>query len=73
VSVLALFVFGGEVLRGFAFTMLVGIVAGTYSTIFIASSIAIILSQRKRATTAVAATPPAATRPGRKSGRARAS
>jgi preprotein translocase subunit SecF len=73
VSVLALFVFGGEVLRGFAFTMLVGIVAGTYSTIFIASSIAIILSQRKRATTAVAATPAPATRPGRKSGRARAS
>ena len=72
-SVLALFIFGGEVLRGFAFTMLVGIVAGTYSTIFIASSIAIILSQRKRATPAVAAAPNAATRPGRKSGRARAS
>jgi preprotein translocase subunit SecF len=35
------------VLRGFAFTMLVGIVSGTYSTIFIASAIAIILSQRK--------------------------
>jgi preprotein translocase subunit SecF len=32
--------FGGEVLRGFAFTMLVGIVSGTYSTVFIASSIA---------------------------------
>jgi preprotein translocase subunit SecF len=72
-SVSALFIFGGEVLRGFAFTMLVGIVAGTYSTIFIASSIAIILSQRKRATPAVAAAPNAATRPGRKSGRARAS
>jgi preprotein translocase subunit SecF len=39
-SVLALYVFGGEVLRGFAFTMLVGIVSGTYSTVFIASSIA---------------------------------
>ena len=32
-AVLALFLFGGEVLRGFAFTMLVGIIAGTYSTI----------------------------------------
>jgi preprotein translocase subunit SecF len=39
-SVLALYLFGGEALRGFAFTMLVGIVSGTYSTIFIASAIA---------------------------------
>src|SRR5688572_6871636 len=36
-SVLALYLFGGEVLRPFAFTMLVGIVSGTYSTIFIAA------------------------------------
>src|SRR5687767_5805730 len=47
-SVLALFVFGGEALRGFSFTMLVGIVSGTYSTVFIASAIAIILSKGKR-------------------------
>ena len=39
-SVVALYVFGGQALRGFAFTMMVGIVAGTYSTVFIASSIA---------------------------------
>ena len=45
-AVVALFLFGGEVLRGFAFTMLVGIVTGTYSTIFIASAIAILLSKR---------------------------
>jgi len=45
-AVLALFIFGGEVLRGFAFTMIVGVIAGTYSTIFIASSVAIILSAR---------------------------
>lgn len=45
-AVVALFLFGGEVLRGFAFTMLVGIVTGTYSTIFIASAIAILLSRR---------------------------
>ena len=45
-AVLALFLFGGEVLRGFAFTMLVGIVTGTYSTVFIASAIAILLSRR---------------------------
>ncbi len=39
-SVLALYLFGGEALRGFAFAMLVGIVSGTYSTVFIASAIA---------------------------------
>jgi len=47
-SVLSLYIFGGEALRGFAFTMLVGIVSGTYSTVFIASAIAILLSQKKR-------------------------
>ena len=30
-----------EVLEGFAFTMLVGIISGTYSTVFIAAAIAI--------------------------------
>ena len=45
-SVVALYVFGGEALRGFAFTMMVGIVAGTYSTMFIASALAIVLSGR---------------------------
>lgn len=44
-AVLALYLFGGEVLKGFAFTMLVGIVSGTYSTVFIAAAIAIILSK----------------------------
>ena len=47
-AVLALYLFGGEVLEGFAFTMLVGIISGTYSTIFIAAAIAIILSRRKQ-------------------------
>jgi preprotein translocase subunit SecF len=51
-SVLSLYIFGGEALRGFAFTMLVGIVSGTYSTVFIASAIAILLSQGKRKGTA---------------------
>ena len=46
-AVLALYVFGGEVLRGFAFAMLVGVVTGTYSTVFIAATIAIILSRRE--------------------------
>ncbi len=46
-AVLSLFLFGGEVLEGFAFTMLVGIVSGTYSTIFIAAAIAIILGSKQ--------------------------
>jgi preprotein translocase subunit SecF len=59
-AVLSLYLFGGDVLEGFAFTMLVGIVAGTYSTVFIASSIAIILSGKQaKARTTTAARPAA--------------
>jgi preprotein translocase subunit SecF len=47
-SVLALFLFGGEVLRGFAFAMLVGIVTGTYSTVFVAAPIAALLAKKRR-------------------------
>ena len=46
-AALALFIFGGEPLEGFAFTMLVGVASGTYSTVFIASAIAIALSSKK--------------------------
>jgi preprotein translocase subunit SecF len=46
-AVLSLFLFGGEVLRGFAFTMLIGIVTGTYSTVFIASSVAVLIGERE--------------------------
>ena len=76
VAVLSLFLFGGEVLRGFAFTMLVGVVSGTYSTVFIASAIAIIISERGRprvAAAPAAGAPAAPGRPGRKARRARAS
>jgi preprotein translocase subunit SecF len=38
-SVIALYFFGGEVLRGFAFTMIVGVLTGTYSSVFIAAAI----------------------------------
>lgn len=48
-AVLALYLVGGEVLRGFAFTMLVGVVTGTYSTIFIAAVIAILITQGRAA------------------------
>jgi preprotein translocase subunit SecF len=71
-SVVALYLFGGEVLEGFAFTMMVGIISGTYSTVFIASSIAIML-QRSKTTrgqstkgSATATQPPASVRPSRR-------
>jgi len=38
---LVLLIFGGEVTRGFAFAMLVGVVTGTYSSIYVASSIVV--------------------------------
>jgi len=46
-AVLSLYLFGGEVLEGFAFTMLVGIISGTYSTVFIAAAIAILVSGKQ--------------------------
>ena len=44
----SLFVLGGEVLRSFAFTMIAGLITGTYSTVFIASAIAIMLNRPPR-------------------------
>jgi preprotein translocase subunit SecF len=38
-TVLVLLIFGGEVLRGFAFTLFFGIIIGTYSSIFVASTL----------------------------------
>jgi len=38
-SAVSLFLFGGEVLRGFAFTMIVGVITGTYSSVFVAAAI----------------------------------
>ncbi|SFV68901.1 Protein-export membrane protein SecF (TC 3.A.5.1.1) [hydrothermal vent metagenome] len=41
--VLTLFLFGGEIIHGFSFTLLVGVVVGTYSSIFVASPILLYL------------------------------
>ena len=38
-SALALFLVGGEVLRGFAFTLLVGVITGTFSSVFVAAAV----------------------------------
>jgi preprotein translocase subunit SecF len=58
-SAVALFVFGGEVLRGFAFTMIVGVITGTYSSVFIAA--AIVTFWRGQGPTKAAAHAPATT------------
>jgi len=47
-AALALFLFGGAALEGFAFTMLIGVATGTYSTVFVASAIAIGLCKGTR-------------------------
>jgi preprotein translocase SecF subunit len=48
-GITALLVFGGEVLRNFSFAMLFGIVIGTYSSIFVSSSLLISLGVKTRA------------------------
>jgi len=49
ITVLVLFIFGGEVNRSFAFTFAVGILTGTYSSIFIASAIVVDWREREAA------------------------
>jgi SecD/SecF fusion protein len=46
-TVLILFIFGGEVTRGFAFAMLIGVVTGIYSSIFVAAPILVDLGRGK--------------------------
>ena len=38
-AVLALMIWGGEVIRSFTITLLIGVIVGTYSSIFIASPV----------------------------------
>lgn len=53
-SVIALYLFGGDVIRNFAFAMLVGIVIGTYSSIFVAAPVILFFDKEKTATPAPA-------------------
>jgi preprotein translocase subunit SecF len=46
IALLALYIFGGEVIRGFTFAMIWGVVVGTYSSIFIAAPVLIFLGAR---------------------------
>jgi len=47
-TILILFIFGGEVTKGFAFAMLVGVITGTYSSIFVAAPILVDFSKNKK-------------------------
>ena len=44
--VITLFIFGGEVLRGFAFALIIGILIGTYSSVFVATPVVVELHDR---------------------------
>lgn len=54
-AIIALAIFGGEVLRGFSYTMLFGLIVGTYSSVFIAAPILVYLGLRQGAETAAPA------------------
>jgi preprotein translocase subunit SecF len=69
-AVTALYFFGGEVLKSFAFTMIVGIITGTYSSVFIAAAIVVLWQRRAPVKTAPAAPVAPEKKPGK---RARAS
>jgi preprotein translocase subunit SecF len=51
-----LFIWGGGVINDFAFTFLIGIVVGTYSSIYIASTIVLKLHKGQRPTIGAPAT-----------------
>ena len=46
-TLLILFIFGGEVTRGFAFAMLIGVITGTYSSIFVGAPILVDFAKNK--------------------------
>lgn len=45
-TILILFIFGGEVTRGFAFAMLIGVFTGTYSSIFVAAPVLVDMDKK---------------------------
>jgi preprotein translocase subunit SecF len=47
IPILSLLLFGGETLKDFAFAMLIGVITGAYSSIFIATPILVILKERE--------------------------
>jgi preprotein translocase subunit SecF len=61
-TVLSLYLFGGEVLRGFSFALVVGILIGTYSSIAVAAPMLVAYQDWRLAKTGTAVVPGAATR-----------
>jgi preprotein translocase subunit SecF len=53
-AVVSLYVFGGEVIHGFSFALVVGVIIGTYSSIFIASPVLVALQKRWAGSTVAA-------------------
>ena len=47
-SALALFFFGGEILRDFSLVLIIGMISGVYSTIFVASPIVYDVKRKKK-------------------------
>ena len=56
-ALIALFVFGGPVIRGFTFAMIWGVLVGTYSTIYIASPLLLHLNLRRESVAPATQTP----------------
>lgn len=52
IVVTILFLFGGEVLRGFSFALIIGVIIGTYSSVFVASPTIVELQKRVEQTPA---------------------
>ncbi|HQQ77624.1 MAG TPA: protein translocase subunit SecF [Thermoanaerobaculia bacterium] len=64
--VVVLFFLGGEVLRGFSFVMIIGIIVGTYSSIFVAAPLVIVWEEwRMKRAAAKSAGAPAPAKPGK--------
>ena len=62
-TILILFIFGGEVTRGFAFAMLIGVITGTYSSIFVAAPVLVDLDRKRGLAEHAHAATPATAKP----------
>lgn len=48
IVLLMIFFFGGEVIRGFVFALIIGVIVGTYSSLFVASPIVVDLAKKEK-------------------------
>ena len=47
IALLSLYIFGGQVIRGFTFAMIWGVIVGTYSSVFVASPLLLLLGVKR--------------------------